>query len=135
MAGAAGGGSESSRSLSGVRREFARWRRRRALGARIPETLWSAAVALVAEHGLSHTSRVLGLDYYALKKRVDGARATSRSRFVELELPPVAAPCATAGECQLELECGDGRRLRVELRGPAVAHAETLARALCEAVR
>jgi len=126
MADAARSGSRSPRSLSSVRRDFARWRRRRRPGTRIPEELWDAAVETARELGISPASRGLGLDYYALKKRVDAAASRPSSGFVELELPAVEPE----GECHFELEQRDGTRLRVALRGAAVVQAEALARAL-----
>ena len=119
--------SPSRRSVSAVRRDFGRWRHARTPGARIPAELWDAAVELATEVGISPTSRALGLDYYALKKRVDATSAPGPApSFVELTLPALAAD----GECHLELEQRDGTRLRVELRGAAVAHVEAVARAL-----
>lgn len=115
----------SGRSVSAVQRDFSRWRRGRAPGTRIPAALWDAAIELATEVGISPASRALGLDYYALKKRVEGAPAPTPS-FVELTLPALTPD----GECHLELEQRDGTRLRVELRGAAVAQAEAVARAL-----
>ena len=56
-----------------VRRRFELWRRRRQGRARIPERLWSSAVKLAATYGLCQTARALGLDYNALKQRVESA--------------------------------------------------------------
>jgi hypothetical protein len=106
------------------------WRRARGRARRIPEALWQAAVELAHEHGVSKTSRALGLDYYALASRLR-ARPRPSPAFVELRWPGVA----TAPECRLELEDGTGARLRVELAGAAAAGLEALARALWSAAR
>ncbi len=65
--------SEVPASLSRLGQRFAAWRKTRASGQRIPESLWKLAVKMAGEHGLNRTARVLNLDYYSLKKRVDGA--------------------------------------------------------------
>jgi hypothetical protein len=82
--------------------------------------------------GIHRTARALGVDYYALKKRVEGkpvgaeragrmpaataskgSAAMGGTTFVEL--PPAAWP--GAGECIMELEDAGGAKLRVHLKG------------------
>jgi len=125
-------------SLSTVQGKFERWRRSRTLGTRIPEGLWRAAVEVGREHGPSKTAQKLGLDYYALKKRLESApgersagEQPSGRGFLEI---PLWAPCAPP-ECVLEIEDGQGARLRVELKSAAVAELETLARAFWSVAR
>jgi hypothetical protein len=73
-------------------------------------------------YGTSRTARALRVDYYALKKRVEGAPAVTASKTHEkasgatfLEVPP---PVWTgSGECTLELEDAGGAKLRVHLKG------------------
>ncbi len=114
--------------LSDVRGQFKRWRKRRRRGTRIPGALWQAAVEAAGEHGVSKTAQELSLDYYKLKERVESASTTPAvaaegRAFLEVPLP------STAPECVLELEDGQGARLRVELKGAAPTELETLARA------
>jgi hypothetical protein len=108
--------------LEGLRRRFEDWRRTRKVRARIPEPLWASAVKLATRYGIHRTAKVLRVDYYALKKRVEGAPAgiasktpaeVGRAQF--LELP--AAAWAGSGECTLELEDAGGAKLRVQLKG------------------
>ncbi len=108
--------------LVGLRQRFEGWRRTRKVRSRIPEPLWAAAVKLAAKYGIHQTAKALRVDYYALKKRVDGAPAVTASKLPEaaagarfLELP--AAAWAGSGECTLELEDADGAKLRVHLKG------------------
>ncbi len=124
--------------MSDVRRQFKRWRRSRRRGTRIPEALWRAAAEAGREHGVSKTAQALGLDYYALKKRVESApeeRSTieppSEIKFLELPLGVASGK----PECVLEFEDGQGARLRVELQGAALAELETVARALWSLAR
>jgi len=125
-------------SLSEVRAEFERWRRDRPRGTRIPEPLWRAAAEAGRDHGVSKTAQELRLDYYALKERVESA-GEERSAceqppergFLEI---PLCAP-STTPECVLELEDGRGARLRVEIKGAALAELETLARTFWSVAR
>ena len=100
-------------SLSLLGERFAAWRKTRASGQRIPESLWKSAVKLTEEHGLNRTARVLNLDYYSLKKRVDGASSLAESTFVELP----SSALSIMSECVIELEDAAGSRMRVQLKG------------------
>jgi hypothetical protein len=112
-------------SLSRLERRFASWRRTRASGERIPERLWKAAVKTAAEHGLNRTARILNLDYYSLKKRVDDASSQGESStFVEL----ASSSLPIAGECVIELEDAAGSRMRVQVKGLNLPDVRTLSR-------
>jgi hypothetical protein len=120
-------------SLSEAERRFTRWRRSSRRGEAIPAGLWSLAVALVGEHGVSKTARGLGLDYYTLKRRAEAAGKPMdepRPAFVELALgSPTAMPCV------VELADGAGVKLRVELPERAAGELGALARTLWAASR
>lgn len=122
----------AGRTLAAVRREFARWRSDPAHPRRIPATLWRAAAAIARAHGVSQTARALGLDDYALAKRLRARpRPAPRPAFVELPWPALAP----GPDYRLELEDARGARLRVELRGAARPDVEALARVLWSAAR
>jgi hypothetical protein len=116
--------------LSEVQSQFERWRQSRKRGTRIPESLWRAAAEAARECGVSKTAQTLGLDYYALKKRLESPLEVTESEpaggreFLEIPL------FASAPECVLEMVDAQGARLRIELRGSAAAHCETLAQVL-----
>ena len=103
--------SEVPASLSRLGQRFAAWRKTRGSGQRIPESLWNSAVKLATEHGLNRTARALNLDYYSLKKRVDGASSQPKSTFVGLPSMPLAS------ECVIEFEDGSGASMRMHLKG------------------
>lgn len=117
--------SNSPGEIERVRRQLEQWRRRRDRGRRIPGPLWKAIVELARRHGVSRTARALRVDYYSIRKRLEGTEPTlpaigprasgaaSGARFVELALG--AMPGAPA--CVLEVEDGRGARLRLELQG------------------
>lgn len=97
--------------LAPVRRALETWRRTRKPRQPIPETLWMQMAALACAHGVSPVSQALGLDYYALKRRVAEISKVPApsvsSEFVELKFP--ASDGASA--CVAELEDGRGRKL------------------------
>ena len=112
--------------LARGRARFEAWRRTRAVGARIPERLWTLAVKLADTHGLNRTASALRLDYYTLKRRVESTNAQAGSAtpaFVELA-PPVAAP----RECVIEFEDHSGATMRIHLRGCEVPDLVALGR-------
>ncbi len=107
--------------LKKVRGELEEWRRLKSKGHRIPEKLWGAAVRAVGRHGLNRVSRALSLDYYHLKKRSGLSKAKRNARpdsgavFVELE----PARVETGAACVVELEKGNGVRMRICVRDGA----------------
>jgi hypothetical protein len=114
---------------------FTEWRRRRVLGARIPESLWGSAVKLAGRYGLSWTASSLKLGYDALKERVE-AQTTApvrkkfpRPAFVELAGPPVTA----RSECLIEFENAAGSRMRIQLKGSNIPDLVALGRSFWNA--
>jgi hypothetical protein len=96
--------------------------------------LWASAVKVAAAYGISRTATVLGIDYYALKKRVDEATASSpdgsdggrRGPFVELAVAASSGHC----ECILELEDVSGAKRRVHFKGVEAPDLAALSRSL-----
>jgi hypothetical protein len=123
-------------SLAKAARRFERWRKERT-GRQIPDPLWRRAVKLARSFGICQTSRALGLNYEALKKRLQLCPnpspfpKTSSHKFLEIlpgsptaVLPPTLRPSlfpfpespSQAG-CVVELLRPDGFLLRIHLRG------------------
>ena len=97
-----------------TRQRFEQWRGTRpSRRSPIPEALWTAATAVARRHGLYATSRALGLDYAALKKRMAAAedRATTSPTFVDLT--------PSTGACVIEIEGPRGGTMRVQVNGVA----------------
>ena len=109
--------SQVPRQLRAAGERFAEWRRTRALGARIPESLWAVAIKSAAKFGLARTAAVLMLDYYGLKRRVEArsSPAVTAQHPVFVELP--ASTLAMSGECLIEFENTAGAKMRVHLKG------------------
>ena len=119
--------------LEEARRRFERWRRTRKVRSRIPEPLWASAVKLAGRYGIHRTAKALRVDYYSLKKRVEGRPAATASNVpgatagaTFLELP--AAAWTGSGECTLELEDAGGAKMRVHLKGFAAPDLAALGR-------
>ena len=117
-----------------VKRAFARWRSEHGRGSRIPADLWREAAGLAADHGVHPISKLLRLNYYALKERVDAVAPTTGSSaakrqmtrrpatFVEIPMSPAPAPAP--GPLEVEVESPSGWKMRV--RAPAAGSLEGL---------
>jgi hypothetical protein len=112
--------------LEPVRRQLDEWRTTRNLRGRLPETLWQAATELARAHGVNAVARALHLDYYGLKRRVQGGAPqrggrTGAPAFVEVQLEP-----ARGWECQAQLEDRRGAKMNLRLVGGGTAEVATL---------
>jgi len=112
-------------ALSGLRQRFESWRKKKENRTEpIPEALWVSAVSLARKYGLNNVTKVLRLEYYSLKKRVENLPDPERRRSIKPEIchhpqfvefsQPVLAP-----ECSLEFENPNGAKLIVQLKGAA----------------
>jgi len=102
--------------LEAVRQRFEEWRKTRTGRSRIPESLWSRAIAASKAHGVYLVSKALRLDYLRLKHRVSAARNPSQgslSPFVEVGL----SRTFPSAEWTIELQEKDGARMTVHLKG------------------
>jgi hypothetical protein len=118
--------------LARGRRRFERWRRDHQPPTRLPESLWSLAVELAREYGLSRTARILRLDYNGLKKRLEYLASDGTSPVTPpppfLELLPSGTPPTV--ECTLEREDAQGVKIRIHLRGRELPDLAALGRSL-----
>jgi hypothetical protein len=108
------------------RSRFPAWRGQRKQGDRIPQMLWAMATRLAKTHGVSRTARVLGLDFYSVKQRLEAAAGASQESgpaFVE-----VTSPVLISKQCHFELDNGAGATLRGQLVGYDASDLEALAR-------
>lgn len=98
--------------------QVVRWRQTRRHRERMPEPLWTLAASLARQHTVARIARLVRLDYYALKERLEslvetGAKQEGRPAFVEL---PVSL-CAPSAECTIEMEHPHGGRMRIQVKG------------------
>ena len=126
---------QAQHRLGELAKAFEQWRQNRATSSeRIPEPLWSQAVALSRVLPNARVAKVLRLSPSALKARRLGPAAKTASRaprtrsagveFVELpsERAAVASKPNRVG-VQLELERLDGSRLRLRCSDPSMLDA------------
>lgn len=100
--------------VTDVGRRIDAWRRTRPKRGPMPEALWRDAAQLAQAHGINPIACALRLEYYALKRHVEGVRppeAAAQPAFVEVSV------CASAPtpDCVVEMEHPDGARMRVRL--------------------
>ncbi len=118
---------ESTLTLEEAAEHFEQWRKSKKKGERIPEQLWSEAIALVGTYGVSQVTRTLRLSGTDLNKR-RGIIGTGKRRagtggktaFVEVDpglVDQALGPQASAA--WMELERPDGLRLRIGPTGGA----------------
>lgn len=118
--------------LQAARRRLEHWRRTRTVGSRIPRPLWAQAVKLAQAYGIHATATALGLDYNALKKRLESASpsavAASAKPVTFLEL--AASSGLGRPECILELEDVEGTKMRLHFKGIDAPDLAALSRSL-----
>lgn len=100
--------------LEPIRVDLAAWRAQRRKGERIPAEIWQRVVGAVRQHGLKVVSETLRLNYDRLQRKVGGGRSESPV-FVELG----GARTEEGLSCVVELEKGNGTRLRIRVREAA----------------
>jgi hypothetical protein len=105
-----------SSPYSALARRLKAWRAKRRPGQHIPEELWQAATQLANTHGLSPTSSALKLNYYDLRRRLNGScqvaqKSPAKAVFVELPAPSNGSTHPTL----LELVRPCGSRLCIQL--------------------
>ncbi len=115
-----------------LQRQLDQFRSTQARRAKLPESLWQAAVELARQHGVYSVAHSLRLDYMGLKKRLGGdptprPKAT-RPAFVEL----LASP-ATLEECVVEFESAGGSKMRIQWKASVPPDWASLLRAWREA--
>ena len=121
-------------SVDEVRTCFEDWRQTRTGKARIPDELWSAAIAVARRDGINQTAAALRLDGGKLKRLMLAVKPLSRkpmppATFVELMTPHMGM----LPECTIELE-GQSRKLRIQWKGATTADVGGLSRMLWDMV-
>jgi len=134
-------GQQISRSaapeLERLRRRFQHWRRSGRRGRKIPDELWNEAADLARTQSVTRVARGPGLDYNALKPRVEegwpkakGLPDVQGPDFIELSLDRVARIPECVMECQ-----GSHGKLTIRLTEPEATDVVLLAKALTRGER
>ena len=95
-----------------VQNKIENWRQTRPKIGPMPEQLWQASVQLARRYGASRISRVLNVQYRALKNRMKQepeGTSSPRPAFIEVTL----SQPDLSNECVVEMERPDGGRMIV----------------------
>ena len=104
-----------SASMAQAQQRFEQWRGQQPRRGRLPEELWSLAVDLARQFGVSRTAKILRLDHNKLKAKCKNSQALASEPMAFLELRPAQGPV----ECTLDVErSSDVQTIRMILRGP-----------------
>jgi hypothetical protein len=118
--------------LKELSRQIEQWRRTRPCRMAMPEPLWTLAANVAMQHGLARVARLMHLDYYSLKDRIEsleqGSSTASAVKPTFIELRPL--PVNPVSECTIELEHPRGRRMRIHIKGAPMPDVMTLSRTL-----
>ena len=123
-----------SSPYSTLARRLKAWRAKRRPGQHIPEELWQAAILLAGDHGLSPTSSALKLNYYDLRRRLNGCSPGEKqksSKPVFVELPPPSAGSVNPVTLEFVRPCGS--QLTIHLPGAMSADLLPLVQTLLRA--
>lgn len=116
--------------IASLCKQIAQWRKTRRRGERMPERLWVLARDLAGRHTAGRIARVARIDYYALKKRVDGSVAPPAEKQerqpVFLEVPVSVGDHPV--ECVIEMEHPRGGRMRIHSTGVLIPDLAALSR-------
>jgi len=101
-------------AIAQLQRQLDQFRSTQPIRAKLPESLWQAAVGLARQHGVYAVAHPLRLDYVRLKKRLGGSpsprRRLAKASFVELVAPH---PAMLEG-CVIEFESARGGKMRIQ---------------------
>lgn len=101
-------------------RQFEQWRSQRKGRGRLPDHLWSLAVELATEFGVSRTAKTLRLAHNTLKhKSQQSERRGHQDPILTLpflEFRPERGDAQV--ECIIECQRASGQTLRIHLKGP-----------------
>ena len=118
-------------AITQLQRQLEQFRSTQPGRAKLPESLWQAAIELARQHGVYAVAHPLRLDYTRLKQRLNGTPSPSREpkptqpAFVEL----IGSGAATLPECVIEFESASGGKMRIQWRAPVPPDWASLLRA------
>ena len=89
------------------------WRDTRAKVGPMPADLWQRAMSLAAKHGVCRIARAIGVDYSALRERLEVREVRGpEPAFLEVPATMVLAGMET-GEAEVDIARADGSMLRM----------------------
>lgn len=115
---------EPPEAVSELKKQITAWRNGRTAAERIPGALWAEATRLGRKYGVSLVSRHLKLDFYGLRRRVNGGDDSckeSSGGFVEVRCVDVhpSGPVFGRYEVEMEIHRRDEAMVRIRQSGPS----------------
>jgi hypothetical protein len=106
---------QAEAALPQLAEQFTHWRqsRRTPYGPRIPEALWTDAIRLVQVLPLTRVAKALHLKPHALKRRSGLTTPPAPPPVRELPFVEVSLGAHRAAATEVEIQRGDGTRLRI----------------------
>lgn len=99
-----------------VQARFEQWRKTRSKRELIPNELWLAAIQLTEHYSVCYISKLLKLNYTALKNRIPNTSLTAYPKNVKpsfIELPSL--PSYNSDHCQIDIKRTDGSQMQIRL--------------------
>ncbi len=107
----------SESQLGHVQARFDNWRKSRQKRERIPEELWSTAVALTETYSICKVAKRLRLNANSLKQRVSQSTSASAKDVLKpssfIEIPFI--PARHTAQCQVDILRADGSRMQIRM--------------------
>ena len=110
--------SNSNNPTETLQKRLDAWRKTHKARSRIPTHLWDSAARVAGQCGLNQTAKALHLDYYDLKKRMNGAAVSQGPVPSFIELSPTAA--VSVPECIIDLESRNGAKMKIQIKGTGI---------------
>jgi hypothetical protein len=112
---------QAEAALHQLAEQFTHWRqsRRTPYGPRIPEALWTEAIRLVQILPLPRVAKALQLKPHALKRRSGLKNPPATPPVRELPFVEVSLGAHCPATTEVEIQRGDGTRLRITYRDAA----------------
>jgi len=104
--------------LHEARQQFEQWRSQQETRGRLPVHLWSLAIELAKEFGLSKTAQTLRLEYNSLKRKSQSPDIGNRPEPVPTQTFLELRPNSAQIECTIDCQRAPGRTIRIQLKGP-----------------
>ena len=106
-------------ALGRVQRKIEQWRQTHRPRTPWPDELWRQASDLARAYGINPIAQALRLDYYTLKRHVEGTATEAPKaspQFMEILAGGTAGTSASRPQCLIEVEQA-GRKMRICLEG------------------
>lgn len=103
--------------IESVCEQFEKWRQTREKRTAIPEHLWIAAIELSENHSVSKISKILGLNYTDLQKRIQQSRSRDLPETIQPKFIGFEIGNKESAEYVIEMAHRNGESMKAHIRG------------------